>query len=295
MNIAEIKQLDIVDFLRVIGVYPTKESDFSAWYHAPYREDRTPSFKVNKKRNIWYDFGIGQSGDIIDLGCLIYRTKDISQVLRMIAAANPVIRPKVRKTVPPCNSRGECKTFRDIHVGPLVSRALRSYLASRGIDMTVAETRCREIRYTTNGKEYYALAFPNEAGGYEMRNPYFKGCMSPKSITIIRNKDEVDACCLFEGFMDYLSFETGIRNGKVPIPTDRYECVVLNSVSTLSRAVPRLKKYKKIYCYMDNDDAGRKVVDFLREMNNWTIMDMMEQYPMYKDVNDLLRGKKKMP
>lgn len=295
MNIAEIKQLDIADFLRGIGVHPTKESDFSAWYHAPYREDRTPSFKVNKKRNVWYDFGTGQSGDIIDLGCLIYRTKDISQVLRMIGNASPVVLPKVRKTVPPCNRQNECRTFRNISVRPLTSPALRSYLTSRGIDMSVAEKHCREIHYTTNGKEYYALAFENEAGGYEMRNPYFKGCLSPKSITIISARTETDSCCLFEGFMDYLSFETGVRNGKVPVPEGKHDCIVLNSVSTLARAVPRLKKYRKIHCYMDNDDAGRKVVDYLREMNVWSIVDMMERYPMYKDVNDLLRGKKKMP
>lgn len=295
MNIAEIKQLDIVDFLWVIGVHPTKESDFSVWYHAPYREDRTPSFKVNRRRNIWYDFGTGQSGDIIDLGCLIYRTKDISQVLRMIGAASPVVLPKVRKTVPPCNSRNECGTFRNVSVKPLTSRALRSYLASRGIDIAVAEKHCREIHYTSNGREYYALAFPNEAGGYEMRSPYFKGCLSPKSVTIISAREEPDSCCLFEGFMDYLSFETGIQQDKIQKPVEKYDCIVLNSVSTLARAVPRLKKYRRIYCYMDNDDAGRKVVDFLREMNVWSITDMMEQYPMFKDVNDLLRGKKKMP
>lgn len=50
MNIAQIKQIDLVDYLRAIGFSPTKESDKSAWYHAPYREDRTPSFKVNKDK-----------------------------------------------------------------------------------------------------------------------------------------------------------------------------------------------------------------------------------------------------
>ena len=50
MNIAQIKQIDLVDYLRAIGFSPAKESDKSAWYHAPYREDRTPSFKVNKDK-----------------------------------------------------------------------------------------------------------------------------------------------------------------------------------------------------------------------------------------------------
>ena len=74
MNIAQTKQIDIVDFLKAIGCFPTRETACAAWFRAPYREDMTPSFKVNKNRNIWYDFGLARSGDIIDLGilCLLY-------------------------------------------------------------------------------------------------------------------------------------------------------------------------------------------------------------------------------
>ena len=77
MNIAQTKQIDIVDFLKAIGCFPTRETACAAWFRAPYREDMTPSFKVNKNRNIWYDFGLARSGDIIDLGILIYHTNDI--------------------------------------------------------------------------------------------------------------------------------------------------------------------------------------------------------------------------
>lgn len=87
MNIAQTKQIDIVDFLKAIGCFPTRETACAAWFRAPYREDMTPSFKVNKNRNIWYDFGLARSGDIIDLGILIYRTNDISRVLKLIENA----------------------------------------------------------------------------------------------------------------------------------------------------------------------------------------------------------------
>ena len=43
MNIMQIKQIAIVDFLLAIGFRPTKETAASAWYHAPYREDEDPS------------------------------------------------------------------------------------------------------------------------------------------------------------------------------------------------------------------------------------------------------------
>ena len=88
MNIMQIKQIAIVDFLLAIGFRPTKETAASAWYHAPYREDEDPSFKVNKNRNIWYDFATAKSGDIIDLAVLVYRTPNIPKVLKMIERAD---------------------------------------------------------------------------------------------------------------------------------------------------------------------------------------------------------------
>ena len=54
-----------------------------------------------------------------------------------------------------------------------------------------------------------AIGFPNVAGGYEVRNSFFKGCIAPKDITHIRQQGEQrEKCLVFEGFMDYLSFLT---------------------------------------------------------------------------------------
>ena len=100
MNILQIKQIAIVDFLLAIGIRPAKETAVSAWYHAPYREDENPSFKVNKNRNIWYDFATAKSGDIIDLAVLVYRTPNIPKVLKMIAQAAPAVPLKVRTFMP---------------------------------------------------------------------------------------------------------------------------------------------------------------------------------------------------
>ena len=72
------------------------------------------------------------------------------------------------------------------------------------------------------------------------------------------------------------------------------DLLVLNSVNNLPKALPRLKAYKYIHCYLDNDDAGRRVADVLRELKGNTVQDMMETYPLYKDLNNILVGKKKM-
>ncbi len=44
------------------------------------------------------------------------------------------------------------------------------------------------------------------AGGYEARSRFFKGCIPPKSVSLVKAKDTTaDECLVFEGFMDFLS------------------------------------------------------------------------------------------
>ncbi len=47
MDINEIKQVPIVDFLYILGIEPVKHKASGLWYHAPYRNDRNPSLRVS--------------------------------------------------------------------------------------------------------------------------------------------------------------------------------------------------------------------------------------------------------
>jgi hypothetical protein len=174
---------------------------------------------------------------------------------------------------------------------------LKSYLQSRSINLDIGERECKEIHYTCNKKGYFAVAFPNRAGGYEIRNPYFKGCIAPKDISIIRKSERLRGgyCCLFEGFMDYLSYLTLVKLGRITEGSESMDYIVLNSVSNASRVIEPIKKYEIIHCYLDNDDAGRRVVDTLQELLGNRVCDMFAAYPLYKDLNDFLRNKKKFP
>ena len=71
--------------------------------------------------------------------------------------------------------------------------------------------------------------------------------------------------------------------------------VVLNSVSNISRVIETIKKYEVVHCYLDNDDAGRRSVDTLQELLGNRVCDMFSAHPLYKDLNDFLRNKKKFP
>ena len=67
MNIDEIKEISLVEFLNHLGYQPTGRDSKGLWFYAPYRSERKPSFHVNPRRNLWYDFGTGAGGDIFSL------------------------------------------------------------------------------------------------------------------------------------------------------------------------------------------------------------------------------------
>ena len=70
---------------------------------------------------------------------------------------------------------------------PLQNKALIQYLEQRAIPADVARPYLQEAYYTVAGRDrtYFALAFPNQTGGYELRNPYFQGVAGSKDISLI--------------------------------------------------------------------------------------------------------------
>ena len=155
MNIKMVRQIPIVDFLLAIGIYPVKMTPCYAWYYAPYREDEDLSFKVNRNRNVWYDFATAKSGDIIDLAVLVYRTQNISKVLKMIEQAAPVVPLKLRSFVPQLSASGgiraQATAFQNLRLQALASIPLLSYLSKRGIDMEIARQELLVADYTCHG------------------------------------------------------------------------------------------------------------------------------------------------
>ena len=172
--------------------------------------------------------------------------------------------------------------FTDIIVMELTNHSLFSYLKRRDISETIAAKYCKEIHYTNRGKRYYAIGFANRCNGYEIRNAYFKGCISPKDISIIEHGN--DDCHVFEGFMDFLSY------------VELYgscDAVVLSSVINVTRALGILDKYHKVYCHLDNDEAGRNATKQIMMACVREVVDASSEYAESKDINEFLC--KRMP
>lgn len=80
MNIETAKQIKIADYLHSLGYSPVKQQGINLWYKSPFREETEASFKVNTERIQWFDFGIGQGGDIIKLAAHLYATDQLPEV-----------------------------------------------------------------------------------------------------------------------------------------------------------------------------------------------------------------------
>ena len=86
-DIENMRQIPIADFLARLGHEPVRRSGNELWYRAPYRSERTPSFRVNVAKQLWYDFGTGKGGDIFTLagefiGCNAVRNAPFRQIVR---------------------------------------------------------------------------------------------------------------------------------------------------------------------------------------------------------------------
>ena len=176
MDIERIRGLPIEDFLARLGHHPAMRKRNDLWYNAPYREEKTPSFKVNTDRNIWF-------------------------------VPLPAPRPAKERAAEPA--------FQEVEQKTLLYDVLKDYLAKRGIPADVAARHCRQISYRVHGKPYFAIGFQNVSGGWELRSKLFKGCVPPKDISLVsRQQMPTDACDVFEGFFDFLSAATlGVANG----------------------------------------------------------------------------------
>lgn len=275
MNIDEIRKIPLIEFLNQLGYQPTGRDSKGLWFYAPYRSERKPSFHVNPRKNLWFDFGTGAGGDIFSLAGEMSGEPDFLRQADYIAEK---MRLPVAKPYKPVPFKEE-PTFGNVRVSRLESPALLKYLADRGIPRDIAQRFCVQVDYTLHGKNYYAIGFENNAHGYELRSSFFKGSYPPKHITHIANGNP--RCNVFEGFIDFLSAERLGYN-------DGLDTIVLNSVANVGKAITPLTDYTVIQCYLDNDVAGRTAMARLQREFGDKVMDKSALYPDHKDLNDYL-------
>jgi len=311
MNIAQAKCIPIPAYLERQGIQPTKArmSGRELWYHSPIRDgDANPSFKVDTVKNLWFDHGKAQGGNIIDLvrkmcACDV---RDALQHLEQTRLYSPALSAPTIAT-PRRASRGKAEAapgkqvaegekekngaFELLSTGPLKHLALLQYLTKRGINLDIAREYLSEITFKAPHAcgNYFALGYP-AGDGFEARNALFKGFVGKGKNVNFHDKPESRLLQVFEGFMDFLSYLSADRPDQ---PAGAV--LVLNSTNLWRRALPYINDpgFDEVRLYLDNDEAGTAATrQLFDEAESNKLVDMRSYYAGFEDLNAWLNGKK---
>ena len=275
LSCAEARQIDMVSYLSALGHEPVRIRNFDYWYLSPLREEKTPSFKVNRRLNLWYDHGLGKGGNLIDFS-ILYNDCTVGEFLQSTAHHFFFHPPIVTNKEQPQKHKESRITI--LKEKPLTSYSLCRYLYQRRIPLQIARQFCHEVAYEINERKYWAIGFKNNAGGYELRNAFFKGSSTPKDVTTFEiGAKEVS---VFEGFFDFLSYKAIEQNG--PLPMSNF--LILNSLSFFEKARPFMEQHDCIHLYLDRDKNGQNCTRYAMSLNR-KYRDNSGLYANYKDFN----------
>lgn len=289
--IDQAKRVSIVAYLQAQGFKKLNTWSQNIRFENPIRKERTSSFDVNEKENLWYDRGEGIGGNIIQL-VMKYRQCSFPKAVHELVSQNSFfLRCKSE------NSNGENsaplnKGVEIRKIKPLEAKLLLNYLSSRSVNIMIAREYLKEAYFTVNGskRQQFALAFPNkladERSGYELRNKIWKSCAGKKYYSVINGADRT-AVLMFEGFMDFLSYLTYHSVYKPPYPT-----IVLNSIETLKDDLLYKLQSFAIHAYLDNDDGGNNAMRRLQN-SGLKVIDHRQEYEGYKDFNSFIMNNTK--
>ena len=304
MKTDELKRIPIWELLSHLGIEPVSKRGGGAQllYHSPLRPDRNASFSVSTRKNLWMDFGTSQGGNVIDLAIALKGYCPFREAAVWLEEQASFFRSDIRDH--------DISRYDDTHmsrlsghsdisnmrVEDLASPRLLEYLESRGIPSGIGRRYCKEAHYTVRDREYYGVAFLNILGGMEIRSRFFKGCHGVKapSVVSVEKTKRTSCCCVFEGFMDFLSYQTLLERyeDRVINPV-HMDCIILNSTSMVQKALPFIQVYDLAFTYLDNDVAGQRACDYIDASMVDRTIKMSGQFSNYNDLNDYLMNKLK--
>lgn len=271
----KLNTIRIKTYLAQQNIHPVKEKGNVVMYHSPLREDKNASFKVDLEKNLWIDFGTGEGGTMIDL---VMKLKKCSVHEAMNALSKYDKTTEEQADSFSFHGKESQPSITIQRVGELIHPAPLQYLDKRAISIELAREYCKQIHYSANDRNYFAIGFKNDSDGWNLRNEYFKGCTS-MDISTTRAVDS-STCLVFEGFMDYLSY-LSMNNLKKPADN----IVVLSSTSNLSKAIDFIKSHDKVFTYLDNDEGGRKATQLINQVSK-THFNKSTDFANFKDLNE---------
>ena len=280
MNCKQFNSVKLEEVLVSLGHHPTKQNEKEAWYLNPFATENQASFKLDKRNNVWYLHSEGIGGNNTDF-MQKYLKASVKEVLEWAEKQN-FFSFQLQNIIQKQNSLKQ--NYQITEIKELQNENLKDYLHQRGLSQVVYPL-IKEVQFKIGDKNFYAVGFENLSGGWELRNPFYKGSLLKKDISAIKlnneshNQNETEKrIVVFEGFIDALSFVEmkPFFNGNL---------LVMNSISLLNRTKEYLQNYSEIHLFLDNDKPGEicknEILKSFPEAK-----DHSEIYALHKDLND---------
>ncbi|SUX47815.1 toprim domain-containing protein [Chryseobacterium indoltheticum] len=283
MNCKQFNSISLEEVLLSLGHLPTKQSEKEAWYLNPFANESQASFKINKNLNYWYLFSEGIGGTNTDF-MKKYLNASVNEVL--LWAEDQNLSSFQKQNIPDQKFENPSKNYEILDVNEIRHPALFEYLRERKVGNQTQFLN--EIHYRMKDKKYFGIGFKNDSNGYEIRNKYSKICLGKKDVSTIKNGSE--SLRVFEGFFDFLSFKS-VDDFLEKEPADY---LILNSVSMIHNIKNSLGNYENIELYFDNDQAGNRAVEMIKNENK-NAEDCRILYSNFKDLNDWIIHKNPSP
>lgn len=298
MTTQQAKAIPLTEFLSKLGYMPDTQRGNAndIWYKSPLRPDeQTPSFHINKAKNIWFDFGCSKGGNILDF-VMELKKADLSASLDFIEQINKSTLKQsqnqeisLQTDISPKIENPQTETFTLNHVTNDFAPSLMRYMRQeRRINFEAVKEFITQVHFSNKaGKQFFGIGMKNIANGYEIRNPYFKSCVGKKDLIFIKGTGQ-ETLAIFEGMFDFFSAVTYF--GKATLLQN--DILILNSAVFQEQAIRYLKEqsqYKTFSLFLDNDNTGKEVADnFKSAFPDKLIEPSFALYLSYKDFNEFL-------
>ena len=310
----------IKDVIESTGAQPVRgnaeKGEYS--YHAPYRDDSTPSLTINVHDQTFCDFGMtGARGDVIELARLILGKGDKASIPFFEAvkwverqAGGMTVTPQAIKPVQrekkPSRDPSEVGRFLFSSAKPITAKTHPNNLdyirETRKIGLPLASRHLSMIAYKDTEAAFddpwrgmrYGIGWVNDAGAYEVRaasqNSKFKMVLGPKDITTMQGRPDATTGDVFESQFDFLTMLEMTGRTQPDNPT-----IILNSGAMASRAAaavktrPELSQVTNWRIWQQNDDEGdRSTQAFIMALDSdhHTIGTLNHLWEGFKDLNE---------
>lgn len=280
MNCETAKNIKLSSILDQIGACKIRTLNNEIWYLSPFRKEQTASFKIDIRKNVFYDFGEGFGGNVLDFIMRYYRC-DLPNALNILQenfSSFSFQQQPIAVLTKEINSK---KNYEITNVQNVSNSVLLDYLKGRKLNLELGKKYLCEVHYQINGHNYFGIGFKNDENGFEIRNKYVKLCLGKKWFTHLKNDSK--SAVILESWSDFIALLT-----LHPKIEKAHDFIILNSLALSSKIEPIMEHYERIFLTLDSDEAGNKVTQKLLEKGNGKCTDSRSFFSNSKDLNDFL-------